>query len=49
MIDEAITLLQQDVGVLPLHQQVIVWASKTNVEFAQMADDYFPYRYIVVK
>jgi peptide/nickel transport system substrate-binding protein len=49
MIDEAIVLLQQDVGVIPLHQQVIVWASKTNVEFAQMADDYFPYRYIVVK
>jgi peptide/nickel transport system substrate-binding protein len=49
MIDEAITILQQDVGVIPLHQQVIVWASKTNVAFAQMADDYFPYRYIMVK
>jgi len=49
MIDEAINLLQQDVGVIPLHQQVIVWASKNNVQFVQMADDYFPYRYIVVK
>ena len=49
MIDESITLLQQDVATIPLHQQVIVWASKTNVQFVQMADDYFPYRYIVVK
>jgi peptide/nickel transport system substrate-binding protein len=49
MIDQTITLLQEDVGVIPLHQQVIVWASKDNVQFVQMADDYFPYRYIVVK
>jgi peptide/nickel transport system substrate-binding protein len=49
MIDQSITILQKDVGYIPLHQQVIVWASKTNVELAQMADNYFPYRYIVVK
>ena len=49
MINETIKILQDDVAVLPLHQQVIVWASKKNVQFAQMADDYFPYRYIVVK
>ena len=49
MIDQTITILQHDVGYLPLHQQVIVWASKDNVKLAQMADNYFPYRYIVVK
>jgi peptide/nickel transport system substrate-binding protein len=49
MIDETITIVQQDVGYLPLHQQVIVWASKSNIDLAQMADDYFPYRYVVVK
>jgi peptide/nickel transport system substrate-binding protein len=49
MMDEAIAILQQDVAYIPLHQQVIVWASKSNVEFAQMADAFFPYRYIVVK
>ncbi len=49
LIDESITILQQDVAVIPLHQQVIVWASKNNVSVAQMADNYFPYRYIVVK
>jgi peptide/nickel transport system substrate-binding protein len=49
MIDESIKIVQDDVAVLPLHQQVIVWASKTNIDLAQMADNYFPYRYIVVK
>ena len=49
MIDESIKIVQDDVAVLPLHQQVIVWASKSNIDLAQMPDNYFPYRYIVVK
>ncbi len=49
MIDETTTLLQQDVGYLPLHQQVIVWASKSNIDLAQMPDAFLPYRTIVVK
>jgi peptide/nickel transport system substrate-binding protein len=49
LIDQANLLVQNDVADIPLHQQVIVWASKANVQFAQMPDDYFPYRYIHVK
>jgi peptide/nickel transport system substrate-binding protein len=49
MIDQAIELLQQDLPVIPLHQQVIVWAAKDNVTLAQPADDFFPYRYVTVK
>jgi peptide/nickel transport system substrate-binding protein len=49
MIDKSIEILQHDQAVIPLHQQVIVWATKKNVDVAQMADDYFPYRFITVK
>jgi hypothetical protein len=28
---------------------VVVWAAKQNVELAQPADDFFPYRYVTVK
>jgi peptide/nickel transport system substrate-binding protein len=49
LIDDAATILQHDLPTIPLHQQVIVWATKSNVSVAQMADDFFPYRYITVK
>jgi peptide/nickel transport system substrate-binding protein len=49
MIHEAIDILQKDLPTIPLHQQVIVWAAKTNIEMAQPADNYLPYRYVVVK
>jgi peptide/nickel transport system substrate-binding protein len=49
LIDESIRIIQDDVPVMPLHQQVIVWASKTNIELQQMPDNEFPYRYVVVK
>jgi peptide/nickel transport system substrate-binding protein len=49
LIDDAATILQHDLPTIPLHQQVIVWAAKQSVEVAQPADNFFPYRYIVVK
>jgi peptide/nickel transport system substrate-binding protein len=49
MIEQAIEILQHDLPVIPLHQQVIVWAAKDNVTLAQPADDFFPYRYVTVK
>jgi peptide/nickel transport system substrate-binding protein len=49
MIHQSIEILQKDVPSLPLHQQVIVWATKTNIEVAQPADNFFPYRYVRVK
>jgi peptide/nickel transport system substrate-binding protein len=49
LINQTIDIVQKDVGYIPLHQQVIVWASKTNVDLAQMPDNYFPYRYVNVK
>ena len=49
MIDDAARMLQQDLPVMPLHQQVIVWAAKDKVDLAQLADNFFPYRYVKVK
>jgi peptide/nickel transport system substrate-binding protein len=45
-IDDAIKLIQNDVASIPLHQQVIVWATKKGVSVAQQADDNFQYRFI---
>jgi peptide/nickel transport system substrate-binding protein len=49
MIDQANKIVQDDVADIPLHQQVVVWASKSNIDLAQMPDNYFPYRYLRVK
>ena len=49
MIHEAARLLQKDFGYIPLHQQVIAWAAKSNVDLVQMADNYFPLRLVQVK
>jgi peptide/nickel transport system substrate-binding protein len=49
MISETVKILQHDLPVIPLHQQVIVWAARQNIELAQPADDAFPYRYVQMK
>ena len=49
MIHQSIEILQKDVASIPLHQQVIVWAAKKNIELAQPADNFFPYRFVRVK
>ena len=49
MIRQTIEIVQKDVATVPLHQQVIVWAVKNNVEVAQPADNFFPYRLVRVK
>ena len=49
MINQAIKIVQTDVATVPLHQQVIVWAMKDNVDVAQPADNFCPYRLVRVK
>ena len=49
MIHDSIVILQKDLPTIPLHQQVIVWAAKKNIEVAQPADNFFPYRLVQVK
>jgi peptide/nickel transport system substrate-binding protein len=49
MIAEAARIVQQDVGYIPLHQQVIAWAARSNIELVQLADNWFPLRFVQVK
>ena len=49
LIGEAATIMKHELPVIPLHQQVVVWAAKQNVELAQPADNFFPYRFVKVK
>ena len=48
-IVQASKIAQDDVATIPLHQQTVVWAAKTNIELQQLADNSFPLRYVVVK
>lgn len=38
MIGEAFRLLHEDAGIIPLHQQALVWGVTRNVQIAQRAD-----------
>ncbi|WKB54900.1 ABC transporter substrate-binding protein [Eleftheria terrae] len=49
MIREAFRIHQDDVGHIPLHQQSLAWAARRNVELVQLADNFMPYKWIVVK
>jgi peptide/nickel transport system substrate-binding protein len=49
LIDEAARIVQEDVATIPLHQQVIVWAARANVDVVQPADDAFYLRWVKMK
>jgi peptide/nickel transport system substrate-binding protein len=49
LIDEAARIVQEDVATIPLHQQVIVWAARDNVDVVQPADDAFYLRWVKMK
>jgi peptide/nickel transport system substrate-binding protein len=48
-IHEGLKIVKEDVATIPLHQQVLVWAARDNVELVQSADNYFPLRYVKLK
>ncbi len=41
-------IIYDDVAVIPLHQQVVVWAARKNVSLQQLPDDTFPLRFVSV-
>jgi peptide/nickel transport system substrate-binding protein len=49
MIVEAFRIHADDIGHLPLHQQALAWGMKKNVNLVQLADNYNPYKYVVIK
>ena len=49
MINAASKIAKDEVPAIPLHQQVLVWASRSNIDLVQPADDTFPLRFVTVK
>ena len=47
-IAAASQILKSKAAFLPLHQQVIVWATRKNVDLVQLADNSFPLRLVTV-
>jgi hypothetical protein len=39
-------LAHKEVGSIPLHFQVVIWASAPNVTLSQRADNYFQWYFV---
>ena len=48
-IGRALTLLKEDFAYIPLHQQVVAWATRANVDLAQTGDNFFQLRFVKMK
>ena len=48
-IGRALKLLKEDFAYIPLHQQVVVWASRANVDLAQTGDNFFQLRFVKLR
>jgi peptide/nickel transport system substrate-binding protein len=49
LIHDAQVIVKDDIPTIPLHQQAVVWAMRSDVNVVQLADNYFPLRYVTVK
>jgi peptide/nickel transport system substrate-binding protein len=49
LISQALSIVKDDFDYVPLHQQMVVWASRGNVELAPMGTNDFQWRYVAVK
>lgn len=49
MIMEAMKIHQDEIGHLPLHQQLLSWGAKKNIELVQWPDNGMPWKYIRIK
>ena len=48
-IAQALKILKDDFAYIPLHQQVVVWATRDNVDVAQTGDNFFQLRFVKMK
>ena len=49
MIKEAFQMHIDDVGHLPLHQQMLAWGVSKKVNLVQLADNFMPFKWITLK
>ncbi|HEX3863252.1 MAG TPA: ABC transporter substrate-binding protein [Stellaceae bacterium] len=45
-IGDALTLVKDDFAYIPLHQQVVVWATRADIDVAQTGDNFFQLRFV---
>jgi peptide/nickel transport system substrate-binding protein len=48
-ISEAMKIHKEEFGHIPLHQQAVVWAARDTIDLVQLADNFFPLRYVTVR
>ena len=46
---QALAIAKDDIATIPLHQQVLFWATRDTVELVQQADNYFALRFVTMK
>ncbi len=44
MIDEVVSITQDEVAYIPLYTQPLIWAAKDNIDLTQRADNFFMLR-----
>jgi len=49
LISRALAIVRDDFAYIPLHQQIVVWASRANVELAPLGTNDFQLRYVKLK
>ena len=49
LISQALAIVRDDFAYIPLHQQIVVWASRANVELAPLGTNDFQLRYVKLK
>jgi peptide/nickel transport system substrate-binding protein len=49
LISKALSIVKEEFAYIPLHQQIVVWASRDNVDLAQLGNNDFQLRYVKLK
>ncbi len=49
LLKEGLTIVRDEVAWIPIHQQVLIWSAKDNVDLVQSADNFFPLRYVNIQ
>lgn len=48
MVDEIVSITQDEVAYIPLYTQPLIWAAKENIDLTQRADNFFMLRWVTV-
>ena len=49
LISAGLNIVKEDFAYIPLHQQIVIWASRDNVDLAPMGNNDFQLRYVKLK